>query len=66
MTLASVRAHKDDAPGVRRWAAAGQRHGTGQAGTYNVAGEGVLLLSQAAQRLRRVVPRWSPGPSATR
>ncbi|GAB2813839.1 NAD-dependent epimerase/dehydratase family protein [Streptomyces daliensis] len=45
--------HEDDAIEVLRLAAAEPRQGTLNAGTFNVAGDGVLLLSQCARRLGR-------------
>lgn len=45
--------HEDDAIEVLRSASAEPREGTENTGTFNVAGAGVLLLSQAARRLGR-------------
>ncbi|NYI05755.1 NAD-dependent epimerase/dehydratase family protein [Allostreptomyces psammosilenae] len=45
--------HTDDAVEVLRLAALEPRRGTLNTGTFNVAGDGVLLLSQAARRLGR-------------
>ncbi|MFI6446271.1 NAD-dependent epimerase/dehydratase family protein [Kitasatospora sp. NPDC050543] len=45
--------HEDDAVEVLCRAALEPRRGTSNAGTFNVAGEGVLLLSQCARRLGR-------------
>jgi len=45
--------HEDDAVQVLRLAAAEPRRGTTNTGTFNVAGEGVMVLSQAARRLGR-------------
>jgi UDP-glucose 4-epimerase len=45
--------HEDDALEVLRLAAQEARRGTTNSGTFNVAGEGVLLLSQCARRLGR-------------
>lgn len=43
--------HEDDVVEVLRIAAGEPRRGTLNAGTFNIAGDGVLLLSQAARRL---------------
>ncbi|MEY9874100.1 UDP-glucose 4-epimerase [Streptacidiphilus sp. MAP12-33] len=43
--------HEDDAVEVLRLAALDPRRGTTNSGTFNVAGDGVMLLSQAARRL---------------
>ncbi|MGH3311819.1 MAG: NAD-dependent epimerase/dehydratase family protein [Streptomyces sp.] len=58
--------HEDDAVEVLRLAAREPRRGTLNAGTFNIAGDGALLLSQCARRLGRpTVPlllpaiRWS-------
>ncbi|NSC23204.1 NAD-dependent epimerase/dehydratase family protein [Streptomyces albus subsp. chlorinus] len=58
--------HDDDVIEVLRLAAGEPRKGTLTAGTFNIAGDGVLLLSQCARRLGRpTVPmllpaiRWS-------
>ncbi|MBO8189813.1 NAD-dependent epimerase/dehydratase family protein [Streptomyces spirodelae] len=58
--------HDDDVIEVLRLAAGEPRRGTLTAGTFNIAGDGVLLLSQCARRLGRpTVPmllpaiRWS-------
>ncbi|MDH6111153.1 UDP-glucose 4-epimerase [Kitasatospora sp. MAP12-15] len=45
--------HEDDAVEVLRLAALDPVRGTTNTGTFNVAGEGVLLLSQCARRLGR-------------
>ncbi|GHF56155.1 hypothetical protein GCM10010218_41850 [Streptomyces mashuensis] len=45
--------HEDDAIEVLRIAAGEPARGTLNSGTFNVAGDGVLLLSQAARRLGR-------------
>ena len=45
--------HEDDAVEALRIAAGEPRRGTINAGTFNVAGDGVLLLSQCARRLGR-------------
>lgn len=45
--------HEDDAVEALRVAAGEPRRGTLNAGTFNVAGDGVLLLSQCARRLGR-------------
>ncbi|GAA2231444.1 MULTISPECIES: NAD-dependent epimerase/dehydratase family protein [Kitasatospora] len=53
--------HEDDAVEVLRLAAGPARPGTTNTGTFNVAGEGVLLLSQCARRLGRpTVPLLLP------
>ncbi|GAA1926625.1 NAD-dependent epimerase/dehydratase family protein [Streptomyces sodiiphilus] len=53
--------HEDDAVGVLAAVAREPRRGQFNDGTFNVAGEGVLLLSQAARRLGRpTVPVLSP------
>ncbi|GAA5002694.1 hypothetical protein GCM10025734_39510 [Kitasatospora paranensis] len=53
--------HEDDAIEVLRLAALEARRGTTNTGTFNVAGEGVLLLSQCARRLGRpTVPLLGP------
>lgn len=58
--------HEDDVTEVLRLAVGEPRTGALKAGTFNIAGEGVLLLSQCARRLGRpTVPmllpaiRWS-------
>ncbi|MFR9675446.1 NAD-dependent epimerase/dehydratase family protein [Streptomyces sp. TR06-5] len=58
--------HEEDAVEVLRRSAAEPERGTFNAGTFNIAGDGVLLLSQCARRLGRpTVPillpalRWS-------
>ncbi|MEY9847666.1 NAD-dependent epimerase/dehydratase family protein [Streptacidiphilus sp. MAP5-3] len=43
--------HEDDAVEVLRLAASEPRRGTTTSGTFNVAGEGVMVLSQVARRL---------------
>ncbi|MCD0485263.1 NAD-dependent epimerase/dehydratase family protein [Streptacidiphilus sp. ASG 303] len=56
--------HEDDAVEVLRLAALEPRRGTTNSGTFNVAGEGVLLLSQCARRLARpTVPLLLPAIS---
>jgi len=45
--------HGDDVVEVLRLASREPRRGTLNAGTFNIAGDGVLLLSQAARRLGR-------------
>jgi UDP-glucose 4-epimerase len=45
--------HEDDAVEVLRRAAGEPARGTFNAGTFNIAGDGVLLLSQCARRLGR-------------
>ncbi|MCZ2525970.1 NAD-dependent epimerase/dehydratase family protein [Streptomyces sp. NPDC059506] len=45
--------HEDDVIEVLRLALSDARRGTIDSGTFNVAGDGVLLLSQAARRLGR-------------
>ncbi|MGY1453352.1 NAD-dependent epimerase/dehydratase family protein [Streptomyces sp. SS8] len=45
--------HEDDVVEVLRLSAGEPRRGTLNAGTFNIAGDGVLLLSQAARRLGR-------------
>jgi UDP-glucose 4-epimerase len=45
--------HEDDVIDVLSVAAGEPRRGTLNAGTFNIAGEGVLLLSQCARRLGR-------------
>ncbi|GAA2129494.1 NAD-dependent epimerase/dehydratase family protein [Kitasatospora kazusensis] len=53
--------HEDDAVEVLRLAAVEPREGTVNTGTFNVAGDGVLLLSQCARRLGRpTVPLLRP------
>ena len=53
--------HEDDAIEVLCRAALEPARGTTNAGTFNVAGEGVLLLSQCARRLGRpTVPMLQP------
>ncbi|MDH6576771.1 NAD-dependent epimerase/dehydratase family protein [Kitasatospora sp. MAP5-34] len=53
--------HEDDAVEVLRLAALEPREGTTNTGTFNVAGDGVLLLSQCARRLGRpTVPLLRP------
>ncbi|GAA2076845.1 NAD-dependent epimerase/dehydratase family protein [Streptomyces albiaxialis] len=53
--------HEDDAVEALRLAAGEPRKGTLNAGTFNVAGDGVLLLSQCARRLGRpTVPMLLP------
>ncbi|WP_354641169.1 NAD-dependent epimerase/dehydratase family protein [Kitasatospora camelliae] len=57
--------HEDDAVEVLRLAALPARPGTTNAGTFNVAGDGVLLLSQCARRLGRpTVPLLRPALTA--
>ncbi|MGA5704593.1 NAD-dependent epimerase/dehydratase family protein [Peterkaempfera bronchialis] len=56
--------HEDDAVEVLRLASLAARRGTTNSGTFNVAGEGVLLLSQCARRLGRpTVPVLLPAIS---
>ena len=56
--------HEDDAVEVLRLAAVEPRRGTTNSGTFNVAGDGVLVLSQAARRLGRpTVPMLLPAVS---
>ncbi|MBC3843691.1 NAD-dependent epimerase/dehydratase family protein [Streptacidiphilus sp. 4-A2] len=56
--------HEDDAVEVLRLAAVDPRRGTTNSGTFNVAGDGVLVLSQAARRLGRpTVPLLLPAVS---
>jgi UDP-glucose 4-epimerase len=56
--------HEDDAVEVLRLAAMEPRRGTTNSGTFNVAGEGVMVLSQAARRLGRpTVPMLLPAVS---
>ena len=45
--------HEDDAVEVLRLASHDPRRGTLNSGTFNIAGEGLLLLSQCARRLGR-------------
>lgn len=53
--------HEDDAIEVLRIAAAAPRRGTLNSGTFNIAGDGVLLLSQTSRRLGRpTVPLLLP------
>ncbi|MBB5937956.1 NAD-dependent epimerase/dehydratase family protein [Streptomyces zagrosensis] len=53
--------HEDDAIEVLRIAADEPRRGTLNSGTFNIAGDGVLLLSQASRRLGRpTLPLLSP------
>ncbi|MFI2260361.1 NAD-dependent epimerase/dehydratase family protein [Streptomyces tubercidicus] len=53
--------HEDDALAVLRIAAAAPRRGTLNSGTFNIAGDGVLLLSQTSRRLGRpTVPLLLP------
>ncbi|NLU72611.1 NAD-dependent epimerase/dehydratase family protein [Streptomyces sp. HNM0575] len=53
--------HEDDAVEVLRLAAREPRPGTLSAGTFNIAGDGTLLLSQCARRLGRpTVPMLLP------
>ncbi|RPF41205.1 UDP-glucose 4-epimerase [Streptomyces sp. Ag109_G2-6] len=53
--------HKDDVVEVLRLAAGEPRRGTLNSGTFNIAGDGVLLLSQCARRLGRpAVPLLLP------
>ncbi|MCF3148125.1 NAD-dependent epimerase/dehydratase family protein [Streptomyces platensis] len=53
--------HEDDAIEVLRIAAAVPRRGTLNSGTFNIAGDGVLLLSQTSRRLGRpTVPLLLP------
>jgi UDP-glucose 4-epimerase len=53
--------HEDDAVEVLRLAAREPRRGTLNAGTFNIAGDGALLLSQCARRLGRpTVPLLLP------
>ncbi|WP_030267843.1 NAD-dependent epimerase/dehydratase family protein [Streptomyces sp. NRRL B-24484] len=57
--------HEDDAVEVLRLAALDPRPGTTNTGTFNVAGDGVLLLSQCARRLGRpTVPLLRPALGA--
>ncbi|MET7379913.1 NAD-dependent epimerase/dehydratase family protein [Streptomyces sp. NPDC005526] len=54
-------AHEDDVIEVLRLASHEPRRGTLNSGTFNIAGEGVLLLSQCARRLGRpTVPLLLP------
>ncbi|ANH92762.1 MULTISPECIES: NAD-dependent epimerase/dehydratase family protein [unclassified Streptomyces] len=54
-------AHEDDVVEVLRLAAREARRGTLNSGTFNIAGDGVLLLSQCARRLGRpTVPLLLP------
>jgi UDP-glucose 4-epimerase len=56
--------HEDDAVEVLRLASVDPRRGTTNVGTFNVAGEGVMVLSQAARRLGRpTVPMLLPAVS---
>ncbi len=53
--------HEDDALDVLRIAAAAPRRGTLNSGTFNIAGDGVLLLSQTSRRLGRpTLPLFLP------
>ncbi|AOP45082.1 NAD-dependent epimerase/dehydratase family protein [Streptomyces lydicus] len=53
--------HEDDAIEVLRIAAAVPRRGTLNSGTFNIAGDGVLLLSQTSRRLGRpTLPLFLP------
>ncbi|MFE1792704.1 NAD-dependent epimerase/dehydratase family protein [Streptomyces sp. NPDC059525] len=53
--------HEDDVVEVLRLAAGEPRRGTLNSGTFNIAGDGVLLLSQCARRLGRpAVPLLLP------
>ncbi|WEV26188.1 NAD-dependent epimerase/dehydratase family protein [Streptomyces sp. 71268] len=53
--------HEDDAIEVLRIGAGEPRRATLNSGTFNIAGDGVLLLSQAARRLGRpTLPLLSP------
>ncbi|MFF4604089.1 NAD-dependent epimerase/dehydratase family protein [Streptomyces sp. NPDC001339] len=53
--------HEDDAIDVLRIAAAVPRRGTLNSGTFNIAGDGVLLLSQTSRRLGRpTLPLFLP------
>ncbi|MCX4639902.1 NAD-dependent epimerase/dehydratase family protein [Streptomyces sp. RPA4-5] len=53
--------HEDDAIEVLRITAAAPRRGTLNSGTFNIAGDGVLLLSQTSRRLGRpTVPLLLP------
>ncbi|WP_438487289.1 NAD-dependent epimerase/dehydratase family protein [Streptomyces sp. S186] len=53
--------HEDDAIDVLRIAAAAPRRGTLNSGTFNIAGDGVLLLSQVSRRLGRpTLPLFLP------
>ncbi|MFH8566833.1 NAD-dependent epimerase/dehydratase family protein [Streptomyces sp. NPDC017993] len=53
--------HEDDAIEVLRIAASEPRRGTLNSGTFNIAGEGVLLLSQTSRRLGRpTLPLFLP------
>lgn len=53
--------HEDDAIEVLRLTAGQPRRSTPHSGTFNIAGDGVLLLSQAARRLGRpTLPLFSP------
>ncbi|MFG2895325.1 NAD-dependent epimerase/dehydratase family protein [Streptomyces sp. NPDC048248] len=53
--------HEDDAIEVLRIASSEPRRGTLNSGTFNIAGEGVLLLSQTSRRLGRpTLPLFLP------
>ncbi|MFF4697964.1 NAD-dependent epimerase/dehydratase family protein [Streptomyces chattanoogensis] len=53
--------HEDDAIEVLRIASAEPRRGTLNSGTFNIAGDGVLLLSQISRRLGRpTLPLFLP------
>ncbi|MFG2224388.1 NAD-dependent epimerase/dehydratase family protein [Streptomyces sp. NPDC048644] len=53
--------HEDDALEVLRIAASEPRRGTLNSGTFNIAGDGVLLLSQTSRRLGRpTLPLFLP------
>ncbi|KPC62055.1 NAD-dependent epimerase/dehydratase family protein [Streptomyces chattanoogensis] len=53
--------HEDDAIEVLRIASAEARRGTLNSGTFNIAGDGVLLLSQISRRLGRpTLPLFLP------
>ncbi|MFC0600715.1 NAD-dependent epimerase/dehydratase family protein [Streptomyces palmae] len=59
--------HEDDAVEVLRIAAGEPRRATDNSGTFNIAGDGVLLLSQAARRLGRpTLPLLLPALTWTR
>ncbi|HEV7625711.1 MAG TPA: NAD-dependent epimerase/dehydratase family protein [Streptomyces sp.] len=59
--------HEDDAVEVLRLAARDPRRGTLNSGTFNIAGDGTLLLSQCARRLGRpTVPLLLPAIRWTR
>lgn len=53
--------HEDDALEVLRIASSAPRRGTLNSGTFNIAGDGVLLLSQTSRRLGRpTLPLFLP------